>query len=249
MGVVLGLLCQVIAMLLLFGTGPVRAYEEVAVSARPGVAQKVFLWMTKGATRNLVLFTGGGGGFGGMDKNFVLRIAGALSASGFNLAAPERPSDQSGGMSPAFRISAEHAADIAAVIDALQARDQHPVWLVATSNGTVSAARVAARLGPQRVAGLVLTSSVWPRLRALVDLSEISVPTLVIHNRDDECGGSPYLGAESGMAALSGAPIRALITVSGGRRHSGPCQALSRHGFLGIEDQVVGPMQSWIMAH
>ena len=67
-----------------------------------------------------------------------------------------------------------------------------PVWLVGTSRGTVSAASVGVRLGPSRVAGVVLTSTVWAGSIAQVPLEQLRVPTLLVHNHDDGCRESPF---------------------------------------------------------
>ena len=152
-------------------------------------------------------------------------------------------------MSNTFRASAEHATDIAAIIDLLNSRAHLPVWLISTSNGTLSAVNVASRLGPQKVAGVVLTSSVWQRIAAFDDLSQVLVPTLVVQNRDDGCSQSPPSMAEDGTARLTHAPIKELIMTSGGISRSKPCQAMSPHGYLGVEDLVVTPMIAWIKSH
>ena len=236
-------------LLLAVSARPVMAAEEVDLFPRPGVSEPVTLLMAPGAVRNVVLFTGGAGGSGGMASNFVIRIAAQLQAAGFNVAMPEVPSDSSGGMSNAFRAGAEHAADIAAVIDLLRSRAHLPVWLISTSNGTLSAANVAIRLGPEKVAGLVLTSTVWQRMAAFDDLSLVRVPTLVVHNRDDGCRESPPAMAEGGVALLTHAPVKELIMTSGGISRSNPCQAMSPHGYLGVENQAVVPMIAWIKSH
>ena len=237
------------AMLCLLATLPALAADEVVLTPRPGVTESVFLTIVPGATRNVILFTGGQGGYRNAGNNFVLRIQGQLTQAGFNIAAPEVPSDFPGGMSFNFRIGPDHAIDIAAIIDLMKQRADLPVWLVSTSNGTLSAASIAARIGPPRVAGIVLTSSVWQRLPGFVKLDQIQVPTLLIHNRDDGCRESPYDKAEAGLAALAHAPARELITVSGGISRSDACQAMSPHGYLGIETQVVPPMVAWIKSH
>jgi hypothetical protein len=40
-----------------------------------------------------------------------------------------------------------------------------------------------------------------------------------------------------------------VLAVSGGSLRSGPCDAMSPHGYLGIEDQVIRPMVAWIKSH
>lgn len=162
---------------------------------------------------------------------------------------PELPSDQPYGMSDAFRAGPDHVQDITAIVALLRQRADVPVWLVGTSRGTISAASVAARLGLAQVAGLVLTSTVWPDVLRLAPLDRIAVPTLLLHNRDDACRESPPGSTEAGLAALSHAPVRQVIMVSGGLSRSTPCEALSPHGYYGIEDRAVAPIVEWIMSH
>jgi hypothetical protein len=51
------------------------------------------------------------------------------------------------------------------------------------------------------------------------------------------------------MGSLTQAPRRELITMEGGLPpRSKPCDALSAHGYLGIEDKVVAAVAGWITA-
>ena len=229
-------------MALWLGAAAPALAEQISLQTRPGVTQVVQFTAAATPVRSVILFTGSGGGAAGMGNNFLMRIADRLAAAGINVAVPELPSDTPGGMPDGFRAGPDHATDMAAVIALLRKRAAVPVWLVGTSRGTLSAANVAVRLGPQQVAGLVLTSTIWPTVTALVPLDQVQVPTLVMHNRLDGCRQSPPSGAEPGLAALRRAPVKELVVVSGGVARSGPCEALSPHGYYGIEDQVVVPM-------
>ena len=111
------------------------------------------------------------------------------------------------------------------------------MWLVGTSRGTITAASVAARLGPGQVTGLVLTSTIWPDVLRLVSLDRIAVPALLLHNRDDAYRESPFGSTETGLAALSHAPVRQIIVVASVMSRSSPCETLSPHGYYGIEDR------------
>jgi hypothetical protein len=84
---------------------------------------------------------------------------------------------------------------------------------------------------------------------AAVPLEKIVVPVLIVHNHDDGCQESPFAGAEAAMGRLTGAPVKQFLAVSGGMSRSNPCQALSPHGYLGIEQLVVPPVIDWIKAH
>ena len=75
----------------------------------------------------------------------------------------DAPSDQQGGwgMNDEFRLGEKHATDITAVIDGLEKRFPGiPLFLVGTSRGTISAAVLGVKLN-QRVAGAVLTSTMF----------------------------------------------------------------------------------------
>jgi predicted alpha/beta-fold hydrolase len=229
--------------------GPARAEEMIVLQPRAGVGLTVYLTMAPGATRSVILFTGGNGVVAGGRTNFLLRTAPQYVADGINVAIPEVPADQGGGLTDLFRASAENATDIAAVIALLKQRSPAPVWLVGTSRGTISAAAVAARIGPPSVSGLVLTSTVWRALNAVTRLDAIRVPTLVVHNKDDGCFESPFAETAAGMAAIRAAPVKAQITVAGGSLVSAPCQARSPHGYFGIESQVVPGITAWIKGH
>ena len=128
-----------------------------------------------------------------------------------------------------------------------------PFWLIGTSMGTISAANAAARLKAGGADGLVLTSSIVAGNRhaapvnSSVDVDEITIPTLFVHNKDDACSICPFSYVQSFVDRFSHARKKELIAVSGGSPpQSEPCEALSRHGYIGIEDEVVGDIARWI---
>jgi hypothetical protein len=89
------------------------------------------------------------------------------------------------------------------------------------------------------------------QLESLVDVrvKDIRIPTLVVHHRDDGCPSTPYQDAVALMGSLTQTPRHALITMEGGLPpRSKPCDALSAHGYLGIEDKVVAVIAGWITA-
>ena len=239
-----------LAALFCWAASVAQADERIDLPTRPGITQRFYFTAAASPRRSAVLFVGARGEFGEAARtNFLARVASSFVAQGISVAIPDVPSDHADGMTDGFRASAEHATDVAAVITFLQQRAAVPVWLVGTSRGTIPAASVAARLGPPHVAGLVLTSTVWPALRAVTSLGQVQVPTLVVHNRNDGCQESPFSAAADGVAALTHAPAKDFVAISGGRSLGPACRALSPHGFYGIEDQVVPPITAWIQTH
>jgi hypothetical protein len=119
---------------------------------------------------------------------------------------------------------------------------KRPVTVIATSRGTLRAARGIA--DGARPDALVLTSgfltnesggreNVANILRTPNDLPH----TLVIHHRHDSCHWTSPAGVDPFIHWAAG---RARVEWLGGGANSGdPCKALAYHGFNGLDDRVV----------
>lgn len=247
--------CRALALAaLLLCAGASAADHFIRIDTRPGV--RVGYWMMErpGASATLLLLPGGNGGMGVKDgvpasENFLVRSRERFAAHGFDVAIVGPPSDRPQ-VDLRFRTSNAHMADLRAVVERLRLDTGKPVWLVGTSNGTVSAAAGAIALG-DRIAGVVLTSSRSERTRRAslldMDLAKIAVPVLVLHHRRDACGATPPEGAARIAAALTHAPERKLVMLDGGGGASGdPCEALHWHGFIGAEGEAVDAIAAFI---
>jgi hypothetical protein len=241
-----------------------HAQEIVTLPTRSGVTQ---LFLIAGLPQNsqavAVLFPGSGGlirlrqekgdiKFG--PNNFLVRSRGEFVKRDVVAVIVDAPSDyqSGGGMSDDFRLGADHFTDISAVVADIGKRfPSLPVFLVGTSRGTISAAALGARFGSQ-LAGVVLTSTVFRQSGGRVgesgrglsrfDFGTIKIPVLFVHHVSDQCGVTPY-----GDAARL-ADKYPLISVLGGRSpESGPCDALSAHGYLGKEPETVEEIVNWML--
>ncbi len=241
-------------------TGAAAAVE--ALTSRPGIVQPVYLTQESRPVASVVLLPGGRGKVGldatrGITRgkiNFLVRNRRIFAANGFNVAIPDVPSDRqdSNGLN-GFRLTDDHAADIKAVIARLRAIAPVPVLVVGRSDGTLSAANIAARLGPDGPDGVVLTASltrrseVRPTTLADVDLSQVRVPTLIVHHREDGCVTTPFADTRVLKARLTQAPEATIMPIVGGAIESGnPCRNLSHHSFMGQEIDVVDAISTWI---
>ena len=207
--------------------------------------------------RAIVLVFAGGPGIVGFNSanqitqggnNFLLRTQPLWLAQGFAFATIGSPSSLLG-----QRHTAAYANTIAQAIDFTRTRANVPVWLVGTSMGSIAAANGAAHL-PGRAAGVVLTSSVAAPNRSSgetvfdSDLGAIGVPALVVANRYDTCPSAGPGFAPQILAALSRSPRKDITYVESHELRSDPCEALSPHGYLGIEADVVQRISDWIRA-
>lgn len=227
-------------------TSAAFAQERIDLPLHPGVTQPVYATLAARPAASLVLFPGGDGVYMTAQKNFLLRIAPDLVRQGFSVFVADVPSDHASGITTSFRLGTGHADAIGAIVALAKSRAAAPVWLIGTSRGSVSAANGAFRLG-HAINGLVLTSSVWASGMAGIPLDKLTVPVLIVHNRDDSCQESPFAGAENAMRLIT-APHE-LVAVAGGQSRGSACQAMSPHGYLGIEQQVIVPMAAFINKH
>lgn len=214
-----------------------------------------YWWMPRdGAKATVLLFSGGTGGMGFRDgspqsQNFLIRSRDEFAKAGFNVALMGNPRDTPR-LLPAFRQSPEHILDVGAVVQDIRQRSGVPVWLVGTSQGTISAAAAGIALGPA-IEGVVMTASLTGQQPggsvSELPLDQLRVPVLVHQHAKDSCKITPPHLAERLMPKLSAARVKKYMLVDGGSNPTGdPCQALHHHGYIGMEAEAVAQMASWI---
>lgn len=74
----------------------------------------------------------------------------------------------------------------------------------------------------------------------------IAVPALIVANTGDTCRSTPPADAQVIARYLARAPRKDVIMVQSSELRSDPCQAMSPHGYLGIEAQVVQQVAAWM---
>jgi predicted esterase len=214
-----------------------------------------YWWMPRdGATATVLLFSGGSGGIGYRDGepksgNFLIRSRDEFAKAEFNVALMGNPSDMPK-LTPAFRQSSEHFADVRAVVQDIRSRTPAPIWLVGTSQGTISAAASGIDLG-SAIQGVVLTSTLsGQQVGGSVSdlaLNQLAVPVLVHQHAKDSCKLTPpYLAARL-IDKLTASPVKKYIEVDGGQNPTGPaCEAFHYHGYIEMEPQAVAQISAWI---
>lgn len=143
--------------------------------------------------------------------------------------------------------------DLEAVIDDLRAKfPSLPLWAVGISRGTESAVAAATEL-ENPPDGIVLaspiagTSSLGDLSPTNVDLSKVTVPTLIVSNQDDQCPSTQTEDAKLLKKRFTSSPRVQLLIFNGGSTPlNGPCDSLSEHTFFGIEQKVVEAVTKWI---
>lgn len=240
----------------------------LTLDTREGIKQKFLLAKADNAEASLILFAGGKGALDlheGMfgcpsmnwgKKNFLVRTREAFYKHGFNVATVDAPSDQQSrnGMLGGFRDSAEHVQDIDVVIKYLKKQFNRPVWLIGTSRGVESVANLA--LNTQvGIDGVVFTSSMTEenyngKSLPEMQLQNITAPVFISHHKDDGCPKTTPEGAKRIESMLTLAKAVELKLYEGGNEtDKNPCRAMTHHGYLGIEQEVVDDIAAFIKKH
>lgn len=253
---VIMLLVIAVLCLLWCGVGSASAAERIeSVVSRSGVSVPLYLQIPDNASTVFLLFPGGKAqhfqerkGRIQLSKNFLCRVAPQWVKKGFAIAIQGVPSDQGNAFSDEYRTSREQREDFDAIVHRLAALGYQNVYLVATSRGTLSAAAVAAGGKYASVKGLILTATLeGPRFLRWVKLEEISYPTLFVHHRNDGCRITSVEQARESSRRLKSSPKVDFVELDGGYPpQSDACEALSEHGFFGVEDYAADAIVRWV---
>ncbi len=250
--------CRFLLVLVLSSLTPIASHAQVEVkeiTTRPGVTIRFVYAKAENPVASAVLFQGGSGHIGIFPngsmrvENFLSGGAHRFNQNGISVVIPDAPSDRR--TLDDFRNTPEHARDNAALIEFLRQQSKLPVWAIGTSNGSLSAAASSTHLKEKGPDGLVLTSTVTEAPVAaahsvkLAPLSEVKVPVLLVHHKQDGCRVTPYEAMPGLVAALTSAKKVEIIPVDGGSSAGNPCHT-GHHQFLGIEGDVTKNIADWI---
>jgi hypothetical protein len=205
----------------------------------------------------LILFPGGLGdrelrvqddGTVQLGKNFLVRTAPMFAEKGYRVVIVDVPSDKKSGMGDDFRKSDSHAQDIGVLIKEIASRGVDTFYLLGTSRSTLSVSSLAVKLKDDRIKGIALTASMdYDGFLRWLPLKDIQYPVLLVHHRYDECNLTSFYQAKKLRDVLNKTTKVDFVEVSGGRLpDSGPCKALSPHGFYGVEEKVVEAIALWL---
>jgi hypothetical protein len=182
-------------------------------------------------------------------KNFVVRTRDMWLAHGYAVVIPDALDARN---MCGLRSSSDYAQVIQDLVVFAHTEAPGPVFLLGTSQGSIAAMNGAAHLSTKQIAGVVLTESVSRQSKSgetVFDASpeRVTVPALVVANRDSRCRVAPAQDASRIAAAMKHAPEVKVLYVRGGVTRSSDCGSQSPHGYWGINSAVVDAMRlGWI---
>lgn len=253
------------------GATPVRADGVVEIASRGQLVRALVLMPSGKPIGAIVLLTGGNGRLDiGADGrlatgggNQLVRTRANYARAGYAVLVPDVAPDlkQGNSVTSGSRWSQAQADDVAAVVK--HARTLAPaVHLVATSRGTLPAIKVATTktAGPERPDTLVVTAGMLMDFggnqpsaqKSVGHLDRIGQPTLLVWHKNDGCAYTPASSAARAKPLFKGAKRVDIRIIDGGQpmpAGEDPCNARSPHGFLGLDQEVVDIVTTWIAEH
>jgi dienelactone hydrolase len=260
---------RVLVFLLAFGAvcAPALAQDEkvVEIGSR---GQKIRALLIEPASPlgSVILLAGGHGKLDitpqgtirELAKNQLVRTRAAYAKAGYAVLVPDIAPDLKApsGVVNGYRNSASYAKDLGAAVEFMR-KIKNPVVMVGTSRGSLSVANALVHLKdrPQRPDAAVITSGFLApsgkfevRTFAGNNPAAYSLPMLVVHHRKDGCEHTLPSNVEPFKVwyEKSGRKLDVIWMEGGLPPKSDACNALSPHGFYGLDDQVVAKITSWI---
>jgi hypothetical protein len=226
---------------------PLVTGQQRVLYARPQLPRGIIVMLPGGAGD---VGIGDDGDFA-HDKNFVIRTRALWLARGYAVIIPDAVDGRN---MRGLRSSPEYAKIIQELVHFAHAEAAGPAFLFGTSQGSIAAMNGAAHLSKGELTGVVLTESVSRQNKsgetvfdALPD--RVTVPALIVANRDSACRVAPSGDAPRIAAAMTRALAVKILYVQGGVTGSTDCGSESPHGYFGIENAVVDKIVAWLDAH
>lgn len=241
---------HLILMALIFWATPAFPAQVIDIPMGVDKAQRILFFPAVAGEATVILLPGGDGIVGIRDDGGAVwpnhtftRSMTLWSKNGINAVLFDSPNGL--GNHGESRNDADHLRRIAAVIDFIRKKSNLPVWLVGHSNGTLSVSNYinASPDNEKKVDGLVILGT-----EHRVEFKRpLKLPILAIHHVLDGCNATPIFASVRVIeAAKLSSPRADMIKLDGGREESMPCKARSHHGFLGIEDELIARISTFI---
>ena len=240
------------------GNVAVPSGELLTVPSRDGATESLFIQAPRATPPwVIILFAGDDGalhlkadGPTTLRGNFLIRTALYWVQQGDAAVMIDTPSDYANGVEDAFRHSRDSLRDVEAAVQALRKRfPSSRIAVVGTSRGTSSVGNVLEHK-PSLADAFVLTSPVAIARKDRAGVSGLEADgtklrVLVLSNRNDTCPAAMFYAARQ-LADKNHFNFIAVESTDGGGDRQAECSGHSPHGFLGIEDKVLGEINHWL---
>ena len=146
------------------------------------------------------------------------------------------------------RATSEHLEDIRKVVEEIGGHGFKQIYLVGTSNGTISVALAGSHLRDERIKGLVLSGTQAYYIKKHILIEETPYPVLFIHHKFDDCFFNSYEEVLQLSKRYAHSPQVDFVTVNSGENEQPyPCSDMTYHDFWKREKEFAQAITDWVL--
>ncbi len=236
------LTANVALLLICYGCATQKYSEIMTLETRPHVTLNLRFEIPELPSKNILVLFFGRNGRANV-SNILSRAASLFVMRGLPVVIVD-----SGFYTQSSRTRPEHLEDIRKVVEYLGVRGFEMIYLVGTSNGTISVAYVGAMLKHEKIKGLVMTGTQSYYIKKHVPIEQTPYPVLFIHHKHDECPDNSYDETVKMSKRYVNSPKIDFVTVYGGMNEKpDPCDDMTYHDFWEEENWVVQAITDWAL--
>lgn len=232
---------MIIILLLTSGCATQKYSETIRIETRPNARLNILVEMPETPSKNILVLFPGKNGRANV-SNILTRTSSLFVAKGVPVAIVDSAFYKQSSL-----ITTEHLEDIRKMIEYLEGRGFQSVYLVGTSNGTISVAYAGAMLQDENIKGLVMTGTQSYYIDKHLSIGQTPYPVLFIHHKYDKCPDNSHDDTLKMSKKYVKSPKVDFITVYGGRNSKRyPCDDMTYHDFWQEETWVVQAITDWV---
>ena len=238
---IIHLALSVTFLLILYGCADQKYSEIETLETRPHVTLNLLFEIPELPSKKILVLFFGRNGRANV-ANILSRATSLFVAKGLPVVIID-----SGFYSQSSRTTPEHLEDIRKVVEYLGVQGWESIYLVGTSNGTISVAYIGSMLKDERIKGLVMTGTQSYYIKKHAPIDQTPYPVLFIHHKYDECPDNSYDETVEMSKKYINSPKVDFITVVGGMNEKPyPCDDMTYHDFWEEDNWVVQAIVDWV---
>ncbi len=228
-------------LIIISGCATQKYSEKVRIETRPTATLNILVEMPETPSNKILVLFPGKNGRANV-SNILTRTSSLFVAKGVPVATVDSSFYRQSSL-----ITLEHLSYIRKVVEYLEERGFQSIYLVGTSNGTISVAYIGSKLVNEKIKGLIMTGTQSYYIDKHIPIGQTPYPVLFIHHKNDKCPNNSHSDTVEMSKKYTNSSRVDFITVYGGRNSKRyPCDDMTYHDFWQEETWIVQAITDWV---